>query len=221
MIMEKKLSSTSTRLTNKLFWENSQSSLKWLGVRYYSLLILWTMKRKDYFGIFNSWDCYDEEIQKETREMLAECNDIPVEEVSDDWVYESISDWLENEKANLDKELDGTIIAFANVGLWYGRRTGYKVVGSNLSDILQSFYGGDECEFYADKYNVYARAAHHDGTNFITFRIVDSEKVDKLCDDIYNGKIDSREKLFRKTKSIRPFIAKIYGWKQFGRHAAT
>jgi hypothetical protein len=180
------------------------------------------MKReKYYFGIFNSWDCYDEEIQKETREMLAECNDIPEEEVSVDWVYESISASLEDEKINLDKETDGIIIAFANVGLWYGTRIGYKVVGSNVAEILESFYGGEECEFYADKYNVHARASHHDGTNFVTFRIVDCDKLDKLCDDIYSGKIDSQEKLFKRTKSVRPYVAKIYGWKEYGRQKSA
>ena len=180
------------------------------------------MNKKDYFGIYNSWDCYDENIQKETREMLAECNNIPLEEVPENWVYESISDWLEDEKSNLDKETGGYILAFANLGLWDGNHIGYKEIGTNVNEIFNSTYGGDECEWYADKYNVRCRASHHDGTNSIVFRYVNSEeKLEKLCDDIWNGKIKTEEQLYRRTKSIRPFVANIYGWKQYGHHAAA
>lgn len=175
---------------------------------------------KNYFGIFNSWDCHDEEIQQETREMLAECNDLTEDEVSDDMVTEAIMDCLYDEKANLDIEVNGYIIAFANIGLWDGKHIGYKEIGTNVSEILDHFYGGEECEWFADKYNVRARSSHHDGTNSMVFRYVETEeKRDRICDDIYNGCITDEKQFFKRTKSIRPFVAKTYGWTQFGRQA--
>ena len=172
---------------------------------------------KNYFGIYNSWDRYDEDLQNETREMLAECNDIPVEEVSDEWVMESIEGNLDDEKSNLDISTGGYIIAFADLGFWNGRTTGYKMIGANVNNIFDSFLGGDECEWYADRYNVRARASHHDGSHYICFRYVDSyEQAEKVGKKIRSGAIKSEADFFRYTKSIRPFVAHTYGWQEFG-----
>ena len=174
--------------------------------------------KKNYFGIFNSWDCIDEEIRQETKKMLAECNDMAEQDISEDWITDSIMSWLEDEKMNLDKETGGCIIALCSVGRWNGRFNGSMIIGSNIADILCSYYGGDDCEYYADCYNVRARASHHDGTNYILFRVCqDEEQADRLQDLIYDGTIDSEQAFMRHTKSLRPFIAKIYGWKNYGR----
>ena len=174
-------------------------------------------KEKFYFGLFDSWDRIDDEIRKETRENLAECYDISEEDVPESWIDEEIMGWLDDEKVNLDVETGGYILAFASLGLWHGRFTGYREVGTNVKEIFDSWYGGDDCEWYADKYNVRAIAYHHDGRNHMVFRYVENrEQFDKLCEKIYDGKIKSESDLFRATKSIRPFIAKVYGWKQYG-----
>ena len=175
--------------------------------------------KKDYFGIFNSWDRFDEELLREMREDIAECNDIEPSEITDEWLYEHFWEYLEDEKANLSKETDGCIIAFADLGFWDGRRIGYKKIGSNVADILDSFTDGDyEVEWYADRYNVRLNAAHHDGTHHIVFRYVESEdKADEICEKIFDGRISTQKQLFRATKSIRPFVAHIYGWKMYGR----
>ena len=174
-------------------------------------------KDKFYFGIFDSWDCIDDEIIKETREMLAECNNCEENEVSDEWVQESIMSQLDDEKCNLDVETGGFILAFADIGRWCGRVTGYKKIGTNVKDILESFYGGDDCTWYADKYNVRAISCDHDGRTTMVFRMVESEeKLDALCEKIYDGKIKTERELFKATKSIRPFVADVYGWKEFG-----
>lgn len=179
-------------------------------------------KDKFYFGIYNSWDMYDDEVRNDIRESLMEDNEFFDDEVPESWIDDVISSYLGDEKMNLDVETGGYIIAFADVGRWNGRRIGYKEVGTNVNEILESFYGGDECEWYADKYNIHAIACHHDGRNYITFRYVDSkEQLDKVCDMIYNGKIKTKKQLFRHTKSIRPFAAKVYGWKSYGRQKAA
>lgn len=174
--------------------------------------------KKNYFCIFNSWDCSDEDIRTETRKMLAECNNMAEQDITDDWITDSIMSWLEDEKQNLDKETGGCIIAMCNVGRWNGRASGYKIIGSNIADILSSYYGGQDCEYYADCYNVRARADHHDGSNYILFRMAaDEEQAEQICESIYNGTIRTEDQFMKRTKSIRPFIAHIYGWRQFGR----
>ena len=175
-------------------------------------------KDKFYFGIFNSWDLINPEIRKDVREWLAEDRNLSPDDVKDDWIDESIMEQLECEKTNLDIETGGYILAFANVGLWSGRVTGYRKVGSNVSDVLSHWYGGDDCEWYADRYNVRAIAYHHDGRNYMVFRYVeDEDKLSDLCEKIYDGKIRNEHDLFKVTKSIRPFVSKVYGWKNYGR----
>ena len=153
--------------------------------------------------------------------MLAECNELEENEVPEEWITESILDGLGDEKMNLDIETGGYILAFANVGLWYGTRIGYKQIGTNVKDIFESWYGGDDCEWYADKYNVKAISYNHDGRSYMVFRYVESEeKLEKVCEKIFDGRIKTEKDLYRATKSIRPFVAKTYGWKEYGRHTA-
>lgn len=175
----------------------------------------------NYFGIYNSANVYDVELRQEQREMLAECNDCPQAEVSEEWITESIEEWLEDEKCNLNKETGGYIIAFADLGFWDGRRRGCKMIGSNVADILRSYYGGDVCEWYADRYNVRARASHHDGTHFLCFRYCDSrEQAERVFAKIVAGQIKTEADFMRSTKSLRPFVASVYGWRLYGRQAA-
>ena len=98
--------------------------------------------------------------------------------VSDaDWA-EVIDNYLSDERMNLDRQIDGVVMAFADLGLWNGRRQGYKILGHNINGI----------------FNV-------------------SEEM------IYNREID--EAGFRKkTRSLYPYVAKIYGWKT-GRFGAA
>lgn len=175
---------------------------------------------KNYFGLFNSCDIYDESVFDDIKESLAECNEIPGTEVPDEWVYNDFYEQLNCERLNLDVETGGYIIALADLGLWDGRRIGYRKFGTNIKDIFD-FCSCDDAEWYADKYNVRANLHHHDRTNRLVFRYVESEdELEKVCDAIYNGKIKDESGFFRMTKSIRPFIANVYGWKQYGKQAS-
>ena len=175
--------------------------------------------KKDYFGIFNSWDKFDEELLQEMREDIAECNGIKPSEITDEHLYQYFWGYLGDEKANLNKETGGYIIAYGNLGRWDGRRIGYKKIGTNVAAIFNICVNGDyEVEWYADRYNIRLNATHHDGTHHIVFRYVKSaDKADEICEKIYDGRISTEEEFFRATKSIRPFVAHIYGWKMYGR----
>lgn len=122
------------------------------------------------------------------------------------------NDYLEDERINLDISCD-EIIAIADLGLWNGRRTGYKIIGNNVKDILYS--DCDFCEWYADAYNIKSKMIHHDGTNYIIYRMLKNnlsiEQKDNFFDALYNGRCNNRM-LSYYTQSILPLVKKVYGW---------
>ena len=176
-------------------------------------------RKKDYFGIYDWHDLYDNEVRDEVREGLAEGNNLSLNDVPEQWIDDVLTGYLDDEKTNLDLPIEGlgTMFAFGTLGLWDGKHIVYKVIGgTNLNDFLETNYGGEHDEFYADRYNVRVNSSHHDGTNHFVLRIVDNDKLPKLKEKLFLGEIKDEKQLFRYTKSIRPLIAAIYGWKQYG-----
>lgn len=122
--------------------------------------------------------------------------------------------YLDDERMNLDVHLDGEIVVIADLGLWYGRRGGYKVIKSgNIKDCLY-----DDCdyvEWYCDRYNFRCNAHHHDGSNHYLYRELRPELTEtqreNFFDKLYHGDTDERM-IRRYTRSIRPAIAAVYGW---------
>ena len=140
-------------------------------------------------------------------------------DISDDEIYEEINDFQSMDyddqyRYNLNKELDGKIIAIANIGLWNGRRSGYKLMGYNLNNILDSF-SCDYIKVYADRYNIHSEASHHDGTHYVTFRMIkpnlSDEQVENFLNKLYNGTHTSKD-ITRYTKSLVKEVNKVYGW---------
>ena len=131
-----------------------------------------------------------------------------------DWMYEMNNEYLYDEKMNLDKTVDGRILIIAGLGLWDGRRDGYKILGNNINEIFNiNSRGFDYAEFYGDGYNIKGKEIHHDGTNYYLYRIIREDRnIDNLLDAIYNGEEISKSKLNYYTKSLYKDIAKIYGW---------
>ena len=167
--------------------------------------------------IWKSYGMYDlkelEEFEKDVKNLLKEdaVEDITEETITDE-VYFQIEQNFEYETMNLDKKLNGRILCLANMGLWNGRRTGYKILGNNLNEILTAGIGCDEKEVYCDSYNVYARGYHHDGSNSVEFREIREDKnIDALLDKLYSNEPVTRKEINRYTKSLRPYIKKIYG----------
>lgn len=124
--------------------------------------------------------------------------------------YQSI--WFDDERCNLNKETDGVIVAIADLGLWYGRRIGIRVLKSNINSILDTCYNYDNVKVYADQYNVHAELGHHDGTNYVTFRLAnDSDTAERLLSMAQSGEL-TWDYAMRKTKSIVKDVNKIFGW---------
>lgn len=167
--------------------------------------------------IYNNWDSLDnEETEKDLKEQIAERKEIGVEEVTEDDLAEEknyLYDlYFQDELDNLDVELDGRIIAIADLGLWNGRVGGYKIGGTNLNEIMK-MGNHDYIDIWSDGHNIHKSSSHHDGTNRILFRKVREDRdIDRLTDMIYNNKPISKSVLNYYTKSIEKDVRKIYGW---------
>jgi hypothetical protein len=136
--------------------------------------------------------------------------EITEDEINPETYYGEREIDLDNERANLKKEVDGYIIAFANLGMWNGRINGAKLIGTCVADILYS--NCDYVTWYCDPYNVKCEAIHHDGTNYILYRVAKNEEhAEWLVNEIAYGGM-TEEQFRRTTKSLRPYVAKVYGW---------
>ena len=130
-----------------------------------------------------------------------------------EWMAETNAEYLYDERINLDKTVDGRILVIGDLGLWNGRRSGYKIINScNIKDIL--FSDCDYVEWYGDGYNIRCTAHHHDGTNHLLYRVIREDRnIDNLLDAIYNNEEITNSKLNYYTKSLYKDVAKIYGWR--------
>lgn len=148
-------------------------------------------------------------------EDYCNCNDININELSDfakdNIINNDIESWYDAEKLNLDIQLDDDVLAIADLGLWNGRTSGYKLLGNNLNEILN--VNGDVIEIYAENRNIKAKAGHHDGVNYILFRKIRSDRdIEKLLARIYENKPISPSLLNYYTESLYPEVKSIYGW---------
>ena len=138
-------------------------------------------------------------------------NEITDEEITPEYYAFCCETYLSDEICNLDVEVDGYIVCFASLGLWNGRRNGAKLVGTNVKEILYD-NNCDLITWYCDVYNVRCDASHHDGRNHYLYRVVDTkEKAERLINKIAFEDM-SEEEFRRATKSLRPYVAKVYGW---------
>ncbi len=173
------------------------------------------MEKKIEQIIWDSDSYYDDKYRKayeaDTREML----DDEEYEVSDEEWSERINGDLGDERMNLDVEVNGEIIALASIGRWNGRCAGYNTFGSNVKNILSS--DCDTAKWYGDTLNIRGRFAHHDGCNYALYRVAkDAETAERIGNMILCGNMDER-KFCKMTKSLLPYVAKVYGWKVDGR----
>ena len=165
------------------------------------------------------WSNYNLDIDdwREAYAEFLEINDMDDDPEDEDAIYEYMvetnGEYLYDERANLNKIVDGRILVIADLGLWYGRRSAYRLIDSrNIKDILDATY--DYAEFYGDGYNIRGTKSHHDGVNFYEYRIVREDRnIENLLDDIYEGREISRKKLNYYTKSLYSEVAAVYGWR--------
>lgn len=132
-----------------------------------------------------------------------------------EWMCETNEYYLDDERMNLNRKVDGRILVIGDIGRWNGRVSGYKILGRNMKEIFNiSDRGFDYAEFYGDGYNIKAVEHHHDGTNYYEYRVIrENRNIDNLLDAIYNGEEITRKKLNYYTKSLYKDVANVYGWR--------
>lgn len=131
-----------------------------------------------------------------------------------DMVYDMLEDYIQDERANLDIQLEDEILVIGTIGLWNGTIRGYKIIkNGNIADCLCD--NCDYCEWYVDRYNLCFDGAHHDGTNSYIYRTwkenLSDKQKDNFLDKLYYGKATSKD-ITRYTKSLKPIVCKVYGW---------
>ena len=124
-------------------------------------------------------------------------------------------DYLDDERMNLDVQLSQPILVIADLGLWHGRRMGYKEIASGrISDCLYS--DTDYSTWYVDRLgDLRCDAIHHDGTNHYLYRTykpgVRQSQIEKLKEKLYFGTA-TRADITRITRRLGDDIAKVYGF---------
>ena len=130
-------------------------------------------------------------------------------------MYEINGEYLDDERVNLNIQLSDPILVIADLGLWNGRRMGYKEIPSgNIRDCLYS-----DCDYntwFIDKRGDFCcTAIHHDGTNHYLYRAykdgVSAAAKETLKYKLYRG-IATRADITRVTRRLGDDIAKVYGW---------
>ena len=132
-------------------------------------------------------------------------------------MYEINNDYLDDERANLDVQLSQPILVIGDLGLWYGRRMGYKEIEScNIQDCLYAGRDDMYATWYVDKRgDLCCDAIHHDGTNHYLYRTykdgVSESQIDQLKEKLYQGTA-TRADIARITRRLGDDVAKVYGF---------
>ena len=171
--------------------------------------------------IHHIWQNYDLDLEDWKEGLLEnrELNELPTD-VDDDTLteemYELNANYLDDERMNLNIYTQGRIVCIADIGLWNGRRLGYKLYGHNIGECLEFFGSCDYADFYVDRYDFRCKQTHHDASTYAVFRELkpnlSSDQVNNFLWEIYQGKVTQKD-ITRYTNSLKERIKKVYGWK--------
>lgn len=160
------------------------------------------------------WSNYDLDYDDWKDDLEAEHPDLSERERID-LMYQINSDYLDDERVNLNITLSRPILVIADLGLWYGRRQGYKEIESgNIRDCL--YDDNDYVTWFVDKNgDLRCDSIHHDGTNHYLYRTykdgVSDEQIENLKWKLYHGQA-TRKDITRITRRLGDEIGKVYGW---------
>lgn len=173
------------------------------------------------------WSDYDMDYEDWRAELAAEYPELTEDERMM-LMYEMNGGYLDDERVNLNIQLDQPILIIADLGLWTGRHMGYKEIASgNIRDCLYSDRDIDYSTWYVDRLgDLRCDAIHHDGTNHLLYRTykpgVRDSQIDLLKEKLYYGTATSAD-ITRITRRLGDEIGKVYGWDfpQRGRQAVS
>lgn len=163
----------------------------------------------------------------------------------DDWDIEEVKEYYDTDNLSDDKfynyciemnneyfndlydydlniPINGPILCIADIGRWDGRFAGYKIINKrNIKNCLDICSDYNDIEIYCDRSNLCVSLYHHDGTNYVIFKEIRTDKINTsdINDFFYEKMINSKNdyKKFIKsiqkyTKSLRPYISEKFGW---------
>ena len=134
--------------------------------------------------IWSSEMLYDDEARENYLENMRAITENKDYQLTDEEWADEVYLGLSDERGNLDKKVNGIIIAFADLGLWQGRRNAFQFFGNNIANILHTRC--EDAEWYGDAYNIRGILHHHDGTNYVLYRIAkDEETAERIAAKIY------------------------------------
>ena len=160
------------------------------------------------------WSNYDLDYEDWRDDLEAEYPEL-TEDQRIALMYEINGDYLDDERTNLNIQLSQPILVIGDLGLWYGRRSGYKEIESgNIRDCL--YADTDYSTWYVDRLgDLRCDAIHHDGTDHYLYRAykdgVRESQIDLLKDKLYRG-IATRADVTRITRRLGDDIARVYGF---------
>lgn len=134
------------------------------------------------------------------------------DEITEDELYNIAYDtnmmYLDDERANLCKELGNSLVVIGDIGRWNGRAHGWKLLkGTNLNEIFSETVG-DYVTWYVEGEEIKCDDIHHDGTNHYTYRVIKNGISDWEFEEMmYEGK-DINEM----TEPLGHYVREIYGW---------
>ena len=153
------------------------------------------------------WDENDFIALEDIQEDYPDYSASELAQIAADMLYER----LEDERANLDIEVDRTIVCLADLGFWNGRRKAWKVMGSNINDILHRQLDDSYCHWFYDPEteNICGSEAHHDNTHQYIYRMVDDDTLEVAQEGEVPNVYDY---LMMHSQSIAEPVKKVYGW---------
>ena len=160
------------------------------------------------------WSNYDLDYEDWRDDLEAEYPEL-TEDQRIALMYEINGDYLDDERVNLNIQLSQPILVIGDLGLWYGRRSGYKEIESgNIRDCL--YADTDYSTWYVDRLgDLRCDAIHHDGTDHYLYRAykdgVRESQIELLKDKLYRG-IATRADVTRITRRLGDDIARVYGF---------
>ena len=159
--------------------------------------------------LFDNYSGYDFE---EVKTEYSECNDVPVEEISDSLVWDLISDYEREDWENAFSEIESPycILCKGMFGTWRGSFEGGKIFyGKSLEEIAGE--AGESCSYfklYTDKKgNLNLKCSHHDGSNYVEFYEVNDRGQKYIDNNCYMSDRELHEHLINSnmTKQIKVY----------------
>lgn len=148
------------------------------------------------------------------REDYPDATDDEIDEMINDQNYDD----LVYEREILNINLPEPIIVIADLGLWDGRRTGYREIAGNIAKCLDTRVSSSYSStwYLDDRNDLVCDDCHHDGTNHYLFRVWKKTTTPRqranFISKIMTGETITRRDITRLTERLGDAICAAHGW---------